>query len=443
VDLAGIYIDKYGRLIDKADPIVVNGKVTDVIGLIIVSIGPNVSLGEVCLIIDKKGKEVCKSEVVGFKEGKVLSIALGEVENISPSCEIKSHGKAFSIPLSENLLGRVIDGLGNPIDGKGAIETQSYRNVFREPPNPLERTRIETPLQTGVRAIDGLLTCGKGQRVGIFAGSGVGKSVMLGMIARNTNADVNVIVLVGERGREVREFIEKDLGEEGLKRSVVVVATSDKPALMRIKAAFIGTTIAEYFRDMGKDVVLMMDSVTRFALAQREIGLTIGEPPTTKGYTPSVFAILPKLLERAGTSNKGSITGFYTVLVDGDDMSEPIADAVRSILDGHIVLSRKIANKGQFPAIDPLQSVSRVMPDIVAEDHRLRAMEFNEILQTYSEAEDLVNIGAYVKGSNPQVDHALSNIGALRNFLKQDMKEKATLKDSINKLKTIINMPLV
>lgn len=442
MELAETYIDKYGSLINKIDPIKVNGKVTDVIGLIIVSVGPNVSLGEVCVIVDKKGKEVCKSEVVGFKEGKVLSIALGEVESISPSCEIKSFGKKFGIPLSENLLGRVIDGLGNPIDGKGPIESQSYRNVFRDPPNPLERTRIETPLQTGVRAIDGLLTCGKGQRVGIFAGSGVGKSVMLGMIARNTNADVNVIVLVGERGREVREFIEKDLGEEGLKRSVVVVATSDKPALMRIKSAFIGTTIAEYFRDMGKDVVLMMDSVTRFALAQREIGLTIGEPPTTKGFTPSVFAILPKLLERAGTSNKGTITGFYTVLVDGDDMSEPIADAVRSILDGHIVLSRKIANKGQFPAIDPLQSVSRVMPDIVTEDHRLRAMEFNEILQTYNEAEDLVNIGAYVKGSNPFVDHALLNIGSLRNFLKQDMKEKATLKDSINKLKTIINTPL-
>ena len=432
MDLAEAYIDKYGKIISKTDPIKVNGKVTDVIGLVIVSIGPNVSLGEVCVIVDKKGKEVCKSEVVGFKEGKVLSIALGEVESISPSCEIQAFGKQFGIPLSDNLLGRVIDGLGNPIDGKGEIETQSFRNVYREPPNPLDRSRIQSPLQTGVRAIDGLLTCGKGQR----------KSVMLGMIARNTNADINVIVLVGERGREVREFIEKDLGEEGLKRSVVVVATSDKPALIRIKAAFIGTTIAEYFRDKGKDVVLMMDSVTRFALAQREIGLTIGEPPTTKGYTPSVFAILPKLLERAGTSDKGSITGFYTVLVDGDDMSEPIADAVRSILDGHIVLSRKIANKGQFPAIDPLQSVSRVMPDIVTEDHRLRAIEFNDILQTYSEAEDLVNIGAYVKGSNPQVDHALANIGALRNFLKQDMKEKAFIKDSINKLNSIINMPL-
>ena len=298
-------------------------------------------------------------------------------------------------------------------------------------------------MQTGVRSIDGLLTVGRGQRVGIFAGSGVGKSVMLGMIARNTNADVSVIVLLGERGREVREFIEKDLGEEGLKRSVVIVATSDKPALMRIKAAYIGTTIAEYFRDQGKDVVLMMDSVTRFALAQREVGLTVGEPPTTKGYTPSVFAILPKLLERAGTSDRGSITGFYTVLVDGDDMTEPVADAVRSILDGHIVLSRKIANKGQFPAIDPLQSVSRVMPDIVNRDHRMRAIQFNEILTTYNEAEDLINIGAYVKGSNPQIDHALSKISKLRSFLKQDMTEKAMFQDSISKLNSIIEKPLV
>ncbi len=333
--------------------------------------------------------------------------------------------------------------MGEPIDSKGPIQNISNKTVFRDPPNPLNRRRIETPLQTGVRSIDGLLTVGRGQRVGIFAGSGVGKSVMLGMIARNTNADVSVIVLLGERGREVREFIEKDLGEEGLKRSVVIVATSDKPALMRIKAAYIGTTIAEYFRDQGKDVVLMMDSVTRFALAQREVGLTVGEPPTTKGYTPSVFAILPKLLERAGTSDRGSITGFYTVLVDGDDMTEPVADAVRSILDGHIVLSRKIANKGQFPAIDPLQSVSRVMPDIVNRDHRMRAIQFNEILTTYNEAEDLINIGAYVKGSNPQIDHALSKISKLRSFLKQDMTEKALFQDSISKLNSIIEKPLV
>jgi len=443
MELATKYIDKYSSIITSTDVYKINGKVTDVIGLVIVSIGPNVSLGEVCTIVNRDGTEVCRTEVVGFKEGKVLSIAIGNVENISPSCEIIATGRSFSIGVGDELLGRVIDGMGEPIDGKGAIQNISNKTVFRDPPNPLNRRRIETPLQTGVRSIDGLLTVGRGQRVGIFAGSGVGKSVMLGMIARNTNADVSVIVLLGERGREVREFIEKDLGEEGLKRSVVIVATSDKPALMRIKAAYIGTTIAEYFRDQGKDVVLMMDSVTRFALAQREVGLTVGEPPTTKGYTPSVFAILPKLLERAGTSDRGSITGFYTVLVDGDDMTEPVADAVRSILDGHIVLSRKIANKGQFPAIDPLQSVSRVMPDIVNRDHRMRAIQFNEILTTYNEAEDLINIGAYVKGSNPQIDHALSKISKLRSFLKQDMTEKAMFQDSINKLNSIIEKPLV
>lgn len=443
MELTDTYIDKFGEIINSADTIKVNGKVKDVIGLVIVSMGPNVSLGEVCTIIDKKGAKVCDAEVVGFKEGKVLSIALGEVENISPSCEIIATGKSFAVSACESLLGRVIDGMGNPIDGKGELNRTSNRSIHREPPNPLQRTRISKPLQTGVRAIDGLLSVGKGQRVGIFAGSGVGKSVTLGMIARNTNADINIIVLVGERGREVREFIEKDLGEEGLARSVVVVATSDKPALMRVKAAFVGTTIAEYFRDQGKDVVLMMDSVTRFALAQREIGLTVGEPPTTKGYTPSVFALLPKLLERAGTSDRGSITGFYTVLVDGDDMTEPVADAVRSILDGHFVLSRKLANKAQFPAIDPLQSVSRVMPDIVSDDHRQRAAQFNEILATYNEAEDLINIGAYVKGSNPQIDHALTKIVHLRKFLKQDMREKSTFDDSVQRLESIIEKPLV
>ena len=435
-------LQQYDDIIEITDPIKLNGKVTDVIGFIIISVGPNVSLGEICKIVDRTGKDICKSEVVGFKEGKVLSIALGDIQNIAPSCQIVSTGKSFSIGVGEKLLGRVIDGFGNPIDDKGEIEFASVRNSYREPPNPLSRKRIDTPLQTGVRAIDGLLTVGKGQRIGIFAGSGVGKSVMLGMIAKNTNADVSVIVLVGERGREVKEFIEKDLGEEGLKKSVIIVATSDKPSLARIKAAYIGTTIAEYFRDLGKDVVLMMDSVTRFAHAQREVGITIGEPPTTKGYTPSVFAVLPKLLERAGTSTQGSITGFYTVLVDGDDMSDPIADSVRSILDGHIVLSRKIANKGQFPAIDPLQSISRVMPDIVSNDHRSRAMEFNEILSSYNEAEDLINIGAYVKGSNPQIDHALNKIQSLRKFLKQDMNEGANYKETAEHLEKLIEKPL-
>lgn len=430
----------YQDVLQKSDPVKLTGKVLDVIGLIIVSIGPNAILGEICKIVNSAGSEICECEVVGFRDGKVLSIALGEVHNISPKSEIIASGKTFSIGVGKELLGRVIDGLGRPIDGKGEIRTETYRSVYREAPSPLNRARINTPIQTGVRSIDGLLTLGKGQRTGIFAGSGVGKSVTLGMIARNTSADVNVIMLIGERGREVREFIERDLGEEGLARSVVVVATSDKSALIRMKGAFIGTTIAEYFRDLGKDVLLMMDSVTRFAMAQREIGLAIGEPPTTKGYTPSVFATLPKLLERAGTSDKGSITGIYNVLVDGDDLTEPIADAARSILDGHIVLSRKLANNGQFPAVDPLQSISRVMPEIVNDEHRQRVKIFNEILSTYKEAEDLINIGAYVKGSNPQIDHALTKIGQLRSFLKQDMFEKAEYDSTLKRLSEIIEL---
>ncbi len=433
---------KFSRIIQNVDTIKVNGKVSDVTGLVIVSTGPKVSLGEVCTIVDQEGYEVCKAEVVGFKDGKVLSIALGEVHNISPACEIIASGKNFGIPVGHELLGRVIDGMGNPIDGKGELGCTGFQDIHQVPPNPLERARISEPLQTGIRAIDSLITVGKGQRVGIFAGSGVGKSVTLGMIARNTNADVNVITLIGERGREVREFIEKDLGEEGLKKSVVIAATSDKSALLRLKGAYIGTAIAEYFRDMGLDVVLMMDSVTRFAMAQREIGLTIGEPPTTKGYTPSVFALLPKLLERAGITDKGSITGFYTTLVDGDDMNEPIADAVRSILDGHIVLSRKLANSGHYPAIDPLQSVSRVMHDIVSNDHFKRAAAFKEVLATYKEAEDLINIGAYVKGSNPQIDNSLTKIGSLRSFLKQDMQDKTIFEETNNRLFELIEPQL-
>ena len=441
--VAETYIDHYERLLSVTDLYKLNGKVTDVVGLVIVSSGPNVALGEVCRVVDRSGREVCKSEVVGFKDGKVLSIALGEVHEISPACEILATGSNFMVPVGDHLLGRVIDGFGVPIDGKGPLNATGSYSIQRDPPSPLERARISEPLQTGIRSIDGLLTVGKGQRIGIFAGSGVGKSVTLGMMARNTNADVNVITLIGERGREVREFIEKDLGEEGLKKSVVIVATSDRSALIRMKGAYIGTTIAEYFRDQGKDVLLMMDSVTRFAMAQREIGLTIGEPPTTKGYTPSVFAMLPKLLERAGADHKGSITGFYTVLVDGDDMNEPIADAARSILDGHIVLSRKLANRGQYPAVDPLQSVSRVMPDIVTEDHLKRTRLFNEILSTYNEAEDLINIGAYVKGSNPQIDHALSKINSLRTFLKQNMHERTIYKETISRLNEIIEEPLL
>jgi len=332
----------------------------------------------------------------------------------------------------------VIDGLGNPIDGKGPIVTKEMRSIYNAPPNPLERQRITRPVRTGIRSIDALLTCGNGQRVGIFAGSGVGKSVMLGMIARNTSAEVNVIALVGERGREVAEFMDHELGQEGLKRSVVVVATSDKAALIRLKAAFLATTIAEYFRDRGMHVMLLMDSVTRLAMAQREIGLAIGEPPTTKGYTPSVFAMLPKLLERAGNARHGSITGMYTVLVEGDDMTDPVADAVRSILDGHIVLSRRLASSGHYPAVDVLESVSRVMPAITTEEHRQAAHRLLDMMATYREAEDLINIGAYVKGSNPRIDEALRNWEKIRAFLRQKASEKAEFDESIVQLMGIM-----
>lgn len=433
------YIEDYKTLIDHSETIKLQGKITDVIGLIVVSQGPTAALGEICSIYDRTGEKLSEVEVVGFKDGKVLSIALQDTGSISPGCDIVATGKSFRVGVGDNLLGRVIDALGKPIDGKGEIIYKAYRNSHREPPNPMERQRITEPLQTGVRAIDGLLTVGKGQRIGIFAGAGLGKSVLLGMIARNTNADVNVIALVGERGREVKEFIEKELKEEGLKRSVVVVATSDKSALLRLKGAYTAITIAEYFRDQGLNVNLMMDSVTRFAQAQREIGLTIGEPPATKGYTPSVFALLPKVLERAGTAKKGSITGFFTVLVEGDDMTEPVADAVKAILDGHIVLSRKMANKGIFPAIDPLQSISRVMPDIVREDHRKRAMEFINILSTYRDSEDLINIGAYVKGSNPAIDYALSKHESLIKYIRQDIMERSTLNEAIEQLIKLID----
>ena len=336
--------------------------------------------------------------------------------------------------VGEQLLGRVIDGLGRPLDRLGPIVTQEIRSIYNAPPNPLERKRINQPMGTGIRSIDALLTCGKGQRIGIFAGSGVGKSVMLGMIARNTAADVNVIALVGERGREVAEFIDSELGPDGLARSVVVVATSDQAPLIRLKAAFMATSIAEYFRDRGKDVMLMMDSVTRFAMAQREVGLAIGEPPTTKGYTPSVFAMLPKLLERAGNSKHGSITGLYTVLVEGDDMTEPVADAVRSILDGHIVLSRRLASSGHYPAIDVLDSVSRVLSSITSDTHRRAVHRLLDMMATYREAEDLINIGAYVRGSNPRIDESLKHWEEIRNFLRQPSDESADFEDSIERL---------
>ena len=428
------HIEKYIDHLNKLELVKVNGRVSEVIGLVIESVGPTSSLGDVCSIKSRGGEEICLSEVVGFRRNRVLSMVLGSASSISPGSEIVASGKTFSVGVGMNLLGRVLDGLGRPMDRLGPVEHEEVRSIYSAPPNPLERKRITQPISSGIRSIDALLTIGKGQRIGIFAGSGVGKSVTLGMIARNSSADVNVIALVGERGREVRDFIEKELGEEGLKKSVLVVATSDQASLIRVKASLIATTIAEYFRDKGLDVLLMMDSVTRVAMAQREVGLTIGEPPTTKGYTPSVFALLPRLLERAGNAKRGSITGMYTVLVEGDDMNEPIADAARSILDGHIVLSRKLASAGHYPAVDALESVSRVMPDVTTPEHRKAASYVTDLLATHREAEDLINIGAYVKGSSQKIDKAVAMIDQIRIFLKQGIEEVSVLDDAIRKL---------
>ncbi|WP_134700376.1 flagellar protein export ATPase FliI [Ammoniphilus sp. YIM 78166] len=419
-------LQAYLDCLTQLDSIRLNGKVTQVIGLTVESQGPNVRLGEVCRILPHgKGSPVL-AEVVGFRDNKVLLMPLGELEAIGPGCEVVATGKPFMIHVGQELLGQVLNGLGERMDGAPLPRSLSPFPAVTPPPNPLQRPRIHQPLSVGVRAIDALLTIGQGQRVGIFAGSGVGKSTLLGMIARNTQADVNVIGLVGERGREVVEFIEKDLGPEGLKRSVLVVATSDQPALIRIKAAMVATAVAEYFRDQGLNVMLMMDSVTRYATAQRELGLAIGEPPATRGYPPSVFALLPRLLERAGTSDKGSITAFYTVLVDGDDMNDPIADNVRGILDGHIVLSRKVAQSGHYPAIDVMASVSRVMNDIVSPDHRQAATQMKRLMALYRDNEDLINIGAYKMGSNRDIDQAIKARPLIRGITAQGTHEPSS-----------------
>jgi len=433
-----ISLNKYKDGLLKLDLIKYTGYVSQVIGLTIESIGPAVKLGEICKIYTLKGAEPILAEAVGFKEKKVLLMPLGEMEGIGPGSKVEALGTTLEVNVGEELLGRVLDGLGNPIDGKGPLTSSKSYPVMAAPPNPLLRTKIEEPLTLGVKAIDGLLTCGNGQRIGIFAGSGVGKSTLLGMIARNTQADINVIALIGERGREVREFIENDLQEEGLKRSILVVATSDQPALIRKKGALLATSIAEYFRDQGKNVMLMMDSLTRFSLAQREVGLAVGEPPVTRGYTPSVFAELPKLLERSGTSDKGSITGLYTVLVDGDDMNEPIADTVRGILDGHIVLSRKIANRNHYPAIDILASISRVMPNVVNKDHVHLSNQIKELLSIYSSSEDLINIGAYIKGTNKKIDEAINKIDDINTFLKQEREDKTSFSDAVSSMQQIL-----
>jgi flagellum-specific ATP synthase len=418
------------------------GLVTGVVGLVIESKGPQASVGELCWLSPTGlSEEGIWAEVVGFKEGHLLLMPLGELSGLSPGWEVRATGRSASIPVGPELLGRVIDGLGRPLDGKGPIRCQTRYPVHAQPPPALTRKRILEPLSTGVRAIDGLLTVGRGQRLGIFAGSGVGKSTLLGMMAKATAADVNVIGLIGERGREVREFIEEDLGEEGLKRSVVVVATSDQPALLRIQGALVATAVAEYFRDQGKDVLLMMDSVTRLAMAQREVGLAIGEPPATRGYTPSVFALLPRVLERSGTSDRGSITGIYTVLVDGDDVNEPISDAVRGILDGHVVLARRLAAMGHYPAIDILQSVSRVMPSVTDRAHQQSAALFRSNLAIYRESEDLVNIGAYQPGANPALDWALGKLPQINQFLRQGTDERSDLAGAIQALREIFPPP--
>lgn len=430
-------LNRYVPVLDRLNLMKLNGKVSQVVGVVVESKGPAAHLGEICEIQVRRNAPPIPAEVVGFKGNGVLLMPLGEMEEIAPGSDVVATGTSLRVKVGSGLLGRVLDGLGKPIDGLGPIEIDDELLVSRTPPAPLERTRINSHLSLGVRAIDSLITCGKGQRIGIFAGSGVGKSTLLGMIARNTEADVNVIALIGERGREVRDFIEKDLGPEGLARSVVVVATSDQVAVARLRGAMVATTIAEYFRDQGKDVMLMMDSVTRVAWAQREVGLAVGEPPTTRGYTPSVFALLPKLLERSGTAAKGSITGLYTVLVEGDDMNEPVADSVRSILDGHIVLSRDLAHKNHYPAIDVLASVSRLISDVTSPEHRKAAGTMRDILASYRSAEDLINIGAYVDGSNPKIDHAKAHIEPINTFLRQGVSDKAPYAQTVEELQEL------
>ncbi len=431
-DRSDLFIALEGRLA-QTELIRINGRVVQVVGLVIESQGPDVQIGDLCEVRFRNRDTILQAEVVGFKTDRVLLMPLGELSDIGPGCDVLSMGRPLGVNVSNALLGRVLDGLGQPIDSLGPVPATEFYPLRSAPPHPLRRQMIEKPLSVGVKVIDGLLTLGQGQRVGIFAGSGVGKSVLLGMMARNTEADINVIALVGERGREVKEFLDRDLGA-GLARSVVVVATSDQPPLVRLKAAMTATAIAEYFRDRGKNVLLMMDSVTRVAMAQRDVGLAIGEPPATRGYTPSVFALLPRLLERSGAGEQGSITAIYSVLVEGDDMNEPIADTVRGILDGHFVLSRQLAAKYHYPSVDVQRSVSRVMPSVVSEQQYEAAGRVRELLAIFEEAQDLINIGAYKPGSNPKVDWALKHIEAVDAFLKQGMGENVSFDSTVQQL---------
>lgn len=431
-------LEKYRQALERVSPIVACGRVTQVVGLVIEAEGPALKVGDLCRI--KTSYKEILAEVSGFRENRLLLTPLGEPLGIEPGDRVYAC-EAPGAKVGQELLGRVVNALGEAIDGRPLPFVRETYPLYNEPLKPFERERIKEPLDVGIRAINALLSLGKGQRMVIMAGSGVGKSTLLGMMARYTKADVNVIALIGERGREVREFIERDLGEEGLKRSVIVVATADEPPPLRIRGAYYATAIAEYFRDQGLDVLLLMDSLTRFCMAAREIGLSIGEPPTARGYTPSVFAQLPRLLERVGPRvNGGSITGIYTVLVEGDDFNEPVADAVRAIADGHVVLSRDLAHEGHYPAIDVLASVSRVMKDIVKRDHIEAARKLIQLLAAYRRAEDLINIGAYVKGSNPEIDQALERIGAIRKFLQQDVDEKTSFEESLTALKEVVGL---
>ena len=429
----------YRERLEETETSRAKGKVNQVVGLLIEGTGPGLPVGGVCAIEPIHGGKDVMVEVIGFRDDRVLFMPLGEAKGISPGSSIRAISMQAEVHVSTSMLGRVLDGLGNPLDGAGPIEDVVERPLYADAINPLERPIITEALDVGVRAINGLLTVGKGQRLGIFSGSGVGKSTMMGMMARHTKADVTVVALVGERGREVKEFVERVLGPEGLARSVVVAATSDQPPLVRMRGAYLATAIAEHFRDQGMDVLLLMDSLTRFAMAQREVGLSVGEPPTTKGYTPSVFALLPRLLERAGMTTKGSITGFYTVLVEGDDLSDPIADSSRAILDGHIVLSRRLASQNVYPSVDLLNSNSRVMIDVVSEQHLEDSGEFGSLMALYEESADLIQVGAYVRGSNSQLDRAIDLRPQLIEYIRQPIQEPCPLDESVSSLEEIMS----
>jgi flagellum-specific ATP synthase len=428
-----------GQSLERLDPIQIFGRVAQVIGLVIEGEGPPCAVGDMCqLKISHPMPREVPAEVVGFRDQKILLMPLGDPRGLNPGCQIIPLGTPAVARVGKALLGRVLDGLGNPMDGKGPVAAEKEYSLYATPPNPVTRRRISQPLDVGIRAINALITLGRGQRITLFSGSGVGKSTLLGMMARHTAAQISVVALIGERGREVREFLEKDLGPEGLERSVVVVATSDQPPLIRMRGAYLAVAIAEYFRDLGHEVLFLMDSVTRFAMAAREVGLSIGEPPTSKGYTPSVFAQLPKLLERAGTTaDEGSITAIYTVLVEGDDINEPIADSIRAIADGHIVLSRELANQGHYPPIDVLGSVSRVMRDVVGKEQMELRGKLISLLATYRRMEDLIHIGAYVPGTNPEIDLAMKKLPEIQSFLQQGISEKCNFAESLNRLKAL------